>query len=383
MNGEISAQTLTTLACSFFNSYVYSEAKLNVEYIKLYIDSSKGQGTQTASLILNLIQSRPLCDLTDPIVTMELETSGKTEAEVNKFMGMIKEMRNYSKQQVEPFLDILRRTCGHGYLEYARRKSNGNPVEYIKLTQQYNYQANQSDNLVVKDFSKLDAQALKEQYSAVGYRSRYDFINNTFSVGGYIPGQIVQVVGAPSCFIGSTTIITRSKVNGSISTHSFEELANSYKNYQVLSYNVKTHGWEWSGIKWLSVTKQVSELCCNQFDGDYTVYSTYDHNFLINNDPELGRAWVSAEDLQVRMSFQSIHPNVKLITKPKLVDYKDQSIDVWDLETESENHNFCLGNGVVVHNCGKSLFMQGEAVNFVEQGKRVHYLTLGDQIKVA
>ena len=27
---------------------------------------------------------------------------------------------------------------------------------------------------------------------------------------------------------------------------------------------------------------------------------------------------------------------------------------------------------------GKSLFLQGEAVNFIEQGKRVHYLTLGD-----
>jgi hypothetical protein len=45
--------------------------------------------------------------------------------------------------------------------------------------------------------------------------------------------------------------------------------------------------------------------------------------------------------------------------------------------------NYCIkcgtdNSGVIVHNCGKSLFVQNEVVNFINQGRRVHYLTLGD-----
>lgn len=379
MNGEISTQTITTLACSFFNKYVYNEAKLNTDYIRLYISNSNSVSTAMVSEIVNMIETKSLDDLTTPIIGMGIESSGKTEAEVNKFLGLIKEIEGYSKQQAQPFIDILRKICSHGYLKYAEKKAKGDPTAYMQLLRDYNYQSSQSDNLVVKDFSAFDPTALVAQYSAVGYRSRYDFINNTFSAGGYIPGQIVQVVGAPSCFIGSTTILVRSKANGSITTHAFEELrGGNYRNYQVLSYNIKTHEWEWSDIAFLGITKRVRELCRLDFNKEFSVFCTHDHNFLVDN----GDYWKDAEDLKVDDKFVSLLPDSRLIHNPRIFEY-NEDIEVWDLQTYSDNHNFCLGNGVVVHNCGKSLFMQGEAVNFVEQGKVVHYLTLGDQIKVA
>lgn len=69
---------------------------------------------------------------------------------------------------------------------------------------------------------------------------------------------------------------------------------------------------------------------------------------------------------------------LRKIKKIKKIRKLNQMEKVYDLTTKNGYHNFCLANGVVVHNCGKSLFLQSEATNFIKIGKRVHMLVMGD-----
>ena len=58
---------------------------------------------------------------------------------------------------------------------------------------------------------------------------------------------------------------------------------------------------------------------------------------------------------------------MKLISKKELK--LEHPVDVYDIEnTGSNNHNFCLGNGVVVHNCAKNpnfVYTSEEIINIL------------------
>jgi hypothetical protein len=67
------------------------------------------------------------------------------------------------------------------------------------------------DEVKLKKFSELDINNLADHYPKEIYKSRYDFINNSFTCGGYMSGKIIHVVATPEA--GKSLFLQNEVVN--------------------------------------------------------------------------------------------------------------------------------------------------------------------------
>lgn len=158
------------------------------------------------------------------------------------------------------------------------------------------------------------------------------------------------------CFTGDSKVLVRNKVTSEVTDIRMDELVSSYTDFQVLTFNGST--FEYSDIKVATETKRTDILMKLEFD-DIVYFCTPDHKFLTL------KGWKEAKDLSLEGELISSR-NVKLISKESVTCSK---VPVYDLETVSDNHNFCLSNGVVVHN-SKDLLdcCVGLIAHMVEEG---------------
>ena len=158
------------------------------------------------------------------------------------------------------------------------------------------------------------------------------------------------------CFTGDSKVLVRNRVTSEVTDIQMDELVSSYTDFQVLTFNGST--FEYSDIKVATETKRTDILMKLEFD-DIVYFCTPDHKFLTLE------GWKEAKDLSLEDELVSSR-NVKLLSKEAVTCSK---VPVYDLETVSDNHNFCLSNGVVVHN-SKDLLdcCVGLIAHMVEEG---------------
>ena len=202
----------TTLLYGLFNEYVFPEAKMNIDYLEDYYrnDAFTSNNTLIGKLIW-LIKSYKFKDITEATFISALQEDGKSEAETKEIITKIREYKNYTREQSVVFRDNLKRLCYKAFADKVKRQKGEDIVDYVEDFKKFQYKSNYSDTLTVKNFSELEINDLIDYYSADGYKSRYDFINNSFTCGGYVPGQIVQVVAAPS--VGKSLFLQGEAVN--------------------------------------------------------------------------------------------------------------------------------------------------------------------------
>lgn len=143
---------------------------------------------------------------------------------------------------------------------------------------------------------------------------------------------------ADGCFVKDTKVIV-SQDDKHFEYLTIGDLLNAYKCYSILSYNESVRQFEFVRIKKVFLTKYTDKLVHVLFTDSSDVICTPNHGFLTND---------GYEEI-------SNYPS-------NLVSYKNQEVEyirdahtygpipVYDIEVDSPNHNFCLGNGVVVHN---------------------------------
>lgn len=131
-------------------------------------------------------------------MTLTLESDGRSSEEVGLILGKINLYRSYDANKSKPFRDELKKTCYKAFTDHAKRVSGNNEEKFIELCKLFNYKSNYSDTLSIKNFSELAIEDLVERYKGDGFKSRFKFINESYTCGGYVPAQLVQVIGAPS-----------------------------------------------------------------------------------------------------------------------------------------------------------------------------------------
>lgn len=188
-----------TLLYGLFNEFVFSEAKMNYEYLNLYYTSDPYlKVNPLIGKFLGLIKNHKFSDITETTFISLLAEDKRSDDEIKDILNKIKLYKSYTKEQAITFREYLKKICYKAYLDQIKYISEGDPISYVDGIKKFEYKSNHSDSLSIKNFSELDISDLIFRYSAEGYSSRYEFINNSFTCKGYIPGQIVQVVGSPS-----------------------------------------------------------------------------------------------------------------------------------------------------------------------------------------
>lgn len=202
----------TTLLYGLLNQAVFSEAKMNMKYLKMYYkDNYIYQNNTLVSSLLDLIEESNFKDITEAKLNYILQKDDRSVDEANKILGKIREYQAYTKEQAKVFTDNLRDLCSSAYIHRIHKQYENNPVEYVKKLKEYDYKSNFSDTLIAKSFGELDVTDLVERYSSNGLKSRYKFINDAYTCGGYIPGQVVIVAAAPS--VGKSLFLQSEAVN--------------------------------------------------------------------------------------------------------------------------------------------------------------------------
>lgn len=197
---------------SLFNQYLFPEAKSNLHHLERYFknDAFALQNTLINRLI-GLIRKYNYEDITDATFGLELMSDGKTADESQAIIAKIGQFRSYNKDQISIFRDKFKELCFGGYIQDLKYKYESDPVKFVEECQKFQYISNYSSKLQVKTFGQLNIDDLAEEYKSGGIKSSFDFINRNSPIGAYIPGQIVQIVGAPGT--GKSLFLQQEAVN--------------------------------------------------------------------------------------------------------------------------------------------------------------------------
>lgn len=189
----------TTLLYGLFNQYVFSEAKMNIHYVKLYYKQKYGYGINSLiTRLINLIEEYNYLDLTESRFLLTFQSDGKTLEESQAIYDKIKEFRSYNREQSSVFIDNLRSICGTAFRKDVEFRYGEDSARYLEEIKKYSYKSNYSQDFVMKNFADLDITDLINRVTVGGAKSRYKAINDSFDCGQYPGGILVVVAGAPS-----------------------------------------------------------------------------------------------------------------------------------------------------------------------------------------
>lgn len=147
------------------------------------------------------------------------------------------------------------------------------------------------------NFGTLDVKQADEEAGVV-IKSSFSLVNDNTPKGGYFTGQIVAVCGPPSCFVGSTKVMT---LDGHYKT--MKELCESKsRNIPVYSVNPDNGEPEVVYAEECIKTKEVLELCEVELDNGDIERCTIDHKWLTVDE-----GYLEAKDLKPNTRLMPLH----------------------------------------------------------------------------
>ena len=186
---------------SFFNQYVFQEAKNNIDTLKMYFDSNPNtSGNALVDNLLGTIKNYDLSSIDLPMFQSILMRSGKSGSEGQQIINEIWKWKQFTKDQIQPAKKNIQDICASVYLRRANNLYANDPSEYIKYIKGLNLQTSDPDVLKATAFNGIDINSVVAT-STEGIESKYKWVNESFKPLNKLPlGQIVLFSGAPILF---------------------------------------------------------------------------------------------------------------------------------------------------------------------------------------
>ena len=215
-------------------------------------------------------------------------------------------------------------------------------------------------------------------------------LDASIGIGGIPIGRVTEIWGVEGCLTGDTHIMYRTiKPNG---TRPQNSKGGTLKRLYEVFNRIKKPGLGFylrkNTLDSIYTIPSVNENNCvfhNRISNvvysgkkdvflletEYgkTIKATKDHKFYIGNSE-----YKSLSELAIGDSIY-IHKNLSFIVKPdkiKLIKYGGVE-DTYDIQCQDPYNNF-VGNGIVVHNSGKTTIALDIARNAIKMGKKVLYV---------
>jgi RecA-superfamily ATPases implicated in signal transduction len=187
-----------TLVYGMFNQSIFPEAKMNMDKLKEYFSyDAFSTSNSLITKLLRLIEIHKYEEITEGAIRLELAADRKTSQEIEEIVKKINEYKSYESSQIGEFRAGMRKICYSGYINKIKTLHDSDPVGFVESCKKFEYLSNYSDKLQVKEMSTLDVTDLSNLYLGKSYKSTFEFINNSYANGGYVPGQIVAVTASP------------------------------------------------------------------------------------------------------------------------------------------------------------------------------------------
>lgn len=154
---------------------------------------------KVAGTLIEILDKVHFDDIDDGMLFARLSTEAKlTNTQCNEVISKIKEAKSLNRDQINEYKKGFESAIFANVLREAQ-SSSSNVIEFFEKIQKFQYRKDSSEVFKVTKLKEIDISKIKNLYDvSKSVKSRYNFINESFVVGGYQFGQIVCVCGAPS-----------------------------------------------------------------------------------------------------------------------------------------------------------------------------------------
>ncbi len=221
------------------------------------------------------------------------------------------------------------------------------------------------DDICFKKIKEIKIKETKENVYDITVEDNHNFVCDSLIISNsYAEMQILQDMAniiAKKCLTGDTKIIL---VNGKKTR--IDRLPKSPKTFEVLSYNIPNQKIE-KKLAWVVETgkKDIYEV---RTKSGKVVYATADHDFIIKTKNGFIKKELRYVKIGERVFLKD--KNTDEIVSIKKVG-KEDTFDI----SVAENHNFFLGNGILISNCYHSVWCleKGTPIKIVEGNRVTEY----------
>lgn len=194
-----------SLLLSFFNQYLFNEAKQNIEHIEYFYQTTPStSGNPFIKELIDSIKNYNLDAIGEPLFRSILARGGKTQQEADQLMSEILKWKQYNREEIAPAAKDMRDVISTAIIRKASARYGNSSSEFLKYLKNVNVSTGDTEVFGSTSFDKIDINTIIAQSKDSSAKTNVDLINRAFaSCGGEIPfSQLVVIAATPGSSLG-------------------------------------------------------------------------------------------------------------------------------------------------------------------------------------
>ncbi len=187
-----------SLLLSFFNQYLFNEAKQNIEHIEYFYQTNPNtSGNPFIGELINAIKNYNLDAIGEPLFRSILLRSQKTPQESDEIMKEVLKLKQYSREEVIPIAKDMRDVISTAIIRKASAKFGNSSSEFLKYLKNVNVSTGDLDVFSSTSFDQIDINSIIAESVNNTVKTNVDLINRAFPEGAIEMGQLIVISASP------------------------------------------------------------------------------------------------------------------------------------------------------------------------------------------
>ena len=189
-----------SLLLSFFNQYLFNEAKQNIEHIEYFYQTTPStSGNPFIKELIDSIKNYNLDAIGEPLFRSILARGGKTQQEADQLMSEILKWKQYNREEIAPAAKDMRDVISTAIIRKASARFGNSSTDFLKYLKNVNVSTGDTEMFSSTSFDKIDINSIIADSKDSCVATNVDLINRAYASCGYkIPmSQLVVISATP------------------------------------------------------------------------------------------------------------------------------------------------------------------------------------------
>ena len=187
-----------SLLLSFFNQYLFNEAKQNIEHIEYFYQTNPStSGNPLVGELIKAIKDYNLDAIGEPLFRSILMRCQKTPTEANQIMSEVLKWKKFSREEIAPAAKDMRDVISTAIINKASARFGNSSTDFLKYLKNVNVSLSDAEVFSSTSFDKIDIDSIIADAATNGYQTNVDLINRAFPDNIISGGQIFCISASP------------------------------------------------------------------------------------------------------------------------------------------------------------------------------------------
>ena len=187
-----------SLLLSFFNQYLFNEAKQNIEHIEYFYQTNPStSGNPFVGELINAIKNYNLDAIGEPLFRSILLRCQKTQQEADNIMQEVIKLKQYTREEIAPAAKDMRDVISTAIIRKASARFGNSSTDFLKYLKNVNVNTGDMEVFNSISFDKIDINSIIADSANSVVRTNVDLLNRAFPGGGVEMGQIFCISASP------------------------------------------------------------------------------------------------------------------------------------------------------------------------------------------